>query len=55
MNIEMNLANLNIGKLAAVLIGDTIDEHCGNLPYELNIKSNSGTAVRTSSGSPARD
>jgi hypothetical protein len=48
----MNLIDRDIGKLAAILIGDTVDEHCGNLPYELNIKSNSGTAVRTSSGSP---
>ena len=27
VNIEMNLTDLNIGELAAILIGDTIDEH----------------------------
>jgi hypothetical protein len=38
INKEMNLVNRDIGELASVLIGDTIDEHCGNLPYELKIK-----------------
>jgi hypothetical protein len=27
MDIEVNLANLNIGELPAILIGNTIDEH----------------------------
>ena len=32
---EMNLVNRDIGELAAVLISDTIDEHCGDLPVAL--------------------
>jgi hypothetical protein len=31
MDIEVNLANLNIGELAAILISNAIDKHCGNL------------------------
>jgi hypothetical protein len=31
MDIEVNLANLNIGELAPILIGNAIDKHCGNL------------------------
>jgi hypothetical protein len=37
MNIEVNLANLNIGELAAILIGDTIDKHCSNLSMSWNL------------------
>jgi hypothetical protein len=42
VNIEMNLADRDIGKFATILISDTIDEHCGQSLYDVEIKRGPG-------------
>ena len=48
LNIEMNLANRDIGKFATILISDTIDKHCGQSLYDVEIKRGPGEDEKTS-------
>jgi len=44
----MNLANRDIGKFATILISDTIDKHCGQSLYDVEIKRGPGEDEKTS-------